>query len=132
MGDLTEDFSKWEFACLCGKCGMDGGHMSKEYITTLQVVRGVYGKRIDINSGERCPAHNKDVGGKDDSEHLEKDGFVEAGDIEISSSSERYELLPLLILNFPRIGIGDGFVHTGVRKSRAQNVAWVYGPKKKK
>ena len=123
MGDLTRNFSKREFACKCGDCQCDGSGMSKDFVNRLQRTRDRYGKPISVNSGVRCTAHNKDEGGKPDSEHLDGEG----GDIGAKTSRERYELLPLLMKEFNRIGISkDGFFHLGISKTKAQNVIWIY------
>jgi hypothetical protein len=123
MGDLTENFSKKEFACPCGECQDEDQGMSLDWVNRLQKVRTAYGMPITINSGVRCVAHNKDVGGKDDSEHLDGEG----GDIGVEFSHERWNLLPLLMQVFPRIGISkDGFFHLGISKTKAQNVLWIY------
>lgn len=84
MGDLTRNFSIWEFACPC--CGYYGD------ITTVQKlaealqklrnevcqIRGVDSK-VHIHSGYRCPKHNKEVGGEKNSQHL----YSRAADIHI-------------------------------------------------
>jgi uncharacterized protein YcbK (DUF882 family) len=58
MGDLTRNFSRYEFACQCG-CGFNTIDLT--LVGALQVFRDMIGKRININSGCRCPAHNKAV-----------------------------------------------------------------------
>lgn len=67
MGDLTENFSRWEFACKCG-CGFDDINIC--LVNRLQVVRDIIQVSIIINSGCRCKAHNKAVGGSSVSFHL--------------------------------------------------------------
>lgn len=74
MGDLTENFSRHEFACKgCGKVeGCIGGMdtIDFELVTLLQRFRDFIEKRITVNSGCRCPAWNKHVGGGENSQHL--------------------------------------------------------------
>jgi len=67
MGDLTENFSRKEFACRCG-CGFD--KISLCLVHRLQVVRDIFGLPIIINSGCRCKEYNKKVGGASLSVHL--------------------------------------------------------------
>ena len=122
MGDLSENFSAEEFGCKCGDCHGSGQGIDRGLITSLQVVRTIYGHPITINSGIRCVTHNQDVGGKSNSEHL--DGL--AVDISIPNSRARYDLLPLLLVNFPRLGIDKQFVHIGVSDTKSQRVTWVY------
>ena len=65
MGDITTNFSRHEFACECG-CGFDRIH--PHFVEDLQKGRNVFGKMI-IESGNRCPAHNKAIGGARNSIH---------------------------------------------------------------
>jgi uncharacterized protein YcbK (DUF882 family) len=67
MGDLTENFSRKEFACKCG-CGFD--EIDERLVNRLQVIRDISGLPIKINSGCRCQKHNKDVDGESLSFHL--------------------------------------------------------------
>ena len=67
MGDLTENFSRWEFACKCG-CGFDDINIG--LVNRLQVVRDIIQVPMTINSGCRCEAHNKFIVGSNLSFHL--------------------------------------------------------------
>lgn len=67
VGDITRNFSRWEFACRCG-CGLDS--IDERSVHRLQVVRDILQVRIDIRSGCRCKKHNYDVRGKPSSFHL--------------------------------------------------------------
>ncbi len=69
MGDITENFSRSEFACKCG-CGFD--QINIGLIHRLQVIRDILGVPIQVLSGCRCKKHNADplVGGEPDSYHL--------------------------------------------------------------
>jgi len=119
MGDLSEHFSKSEFACKCG-CGFDA--VSPAFIKRLEQVRTLYGKPIKVHSGCRCKKHNEEEGGKDDSSHL----YGEAGDLDTPNSTERYELLQFCLLYFNRVGVGKTFIHVDIDKAKPQDVCWVY------
>lgn len=67
MGDLTKNFSRYEFACKCG-CGFDT--VDFETLAALQAVRDYYNQPITVTSAARCAAHNAKVGGKPNSQHL--------------------------------------------------------------
>jgi uncharacterized protein YcbK (DUF882 family) len=67
MGDLTENFSRKEFACNCG-CGKD--NIDLRLVSRLQLIRDITGVKIKVNSGCRCVKHNKESGGTPDSAHL--------------------------------------------------------------
>lgn len=127
MGDLTKNFSRHEFACNCG-CGAD--RISLILVDKLQNVRDMFGKRIDINSGVRCKAHNKAVGGSEDSEHLPAPGDYgvgEGADLECAHSRHRYLLIKAMYAaGFKRIGPDDKFVHAGIRASKPQEQLWLY------
>jgi len=72
MGDLTKNFSLWEFACH----DADNTPVPEKYqdnalalAEQLQILRNEIG-RISINSGYRTPIYNKSIGGAQYSQHL--------------------------------------------------------------
>lgn len=71
MGDLTENFSRKEFACKCG-CGygMREGDVDPELLILLQFIRDAWNKPLHISSGCRCITHNRVIGGSLASKHL--------------------------------------------------------------
>ena len=71
MGDLTENFSRSEFASPDG-VPIPTRHNANllELARNLQVLRDTVGKPIIIHSGYRSPAHNAAVGGVSNSRHL--------------------------------------------------------------
>lgn len=130
MGDLSKNFSAWEFECKCG-CGT--GAMDPEFINALQILRNRYGKPITVRSGIRCPEHNAKVGGKPDSEHLPdpETGLTEGADLGYSGSHDRHIMVWAAHSPFRRVGIAKDFIHVGSRLSKDQEVTWIYPPKKK-
>ena len=128
MGDLSQNFSAWEFECKC-KCGT--GAMDPTFIERLQLMRAFLGRSIIIRSGVRCPEHNALVGGKPDSEHLPDPdtGLTSGADLEFFGSKERRVFNIASHYAFRRVGIADNFIHVGNRPSKAQGVTWIY-PKK--
>lgn len=86
MGDITKNFSLWEFACKCG-CGFDD--IDVRLVHRLQVVRDILQVEMAINSGCRCHKHNQKIKGKRYSFHLtgqaadwtieDEEKFMEAG-----------------------------------------------------
>lgn len=120
MGDLTKDFSRWEFECPCG-CGFDT--VDIELVTHFQYERDYFGVPITITSGCRCPEYNRLKGGADDSQHL----YGRAGDSKIKgvSPQARYEYYNS---RWPRrYGIGlytkRNFLHFDTRSGKAAR--WV-------
>ncbi|HHV41964.1 MAG TPA: DUF882 domain-containing protein [Clostridiaceae bacterium] len=64
--NLAPNFKLREFECKhCGTVKID-----PELVRRLQVMRDEIGKPIIINSGYRCPEHNRAVGGAAGSQHL--------------------------------------------------------------
>ena len=67
MGDISENFSRHEFACEC-ECGFDT--VDSETLMIAQAMRDAFG-RADIISGCRCAAHNATIeGAAPDSQHI--------------------------------------------------------------
>lgn len=67
MTQLSENFSRSEFACNCG-CGEDT--VDAELINILQAFRKEINRKVTILSGCRCEKHNAEEGGKQNSMHL--------------------------------------------------------------
>ena len=67
MGDLTENFSRFEFECKCG-CGKQD--IDERLVNRLQLVRDIANIPIKINSGCRCVLHNEASKGEPNSLHL--------------------------------------------------------------
>ena len=66
MANNTKNFKVSEFACHCGNCE---NKIEQKIIDIAQKIRDKAGVPIHINSGYRCPAHNKKVGGVANSKH---------------------------------------------------------------
>jgi len=98
-----------EFLCPC--CGQGVEEMSKGLLYMLDTARDIAGIPFIINSGFRCPKHNKEVGGSPASSHLE--GV--AADIKADNSKKRYLIVKALIqAGFHRMKIGEKHIHTDI------------------
>jgi len=114
------DFSDWEFNCKCG-CGLN--NMTPTFLWKLQQCRTEANVKFIVTSGSRCERYNKDIGGRDNSEHL----YGEAADIFTPSSHIRFKILAAAFcVGFKRIGIGPTYIHLGNKTSHPQQVAWGY------
>lgn len=112
-------FKEEEFKCPC----CNRVFINPILIPTLDLIRSDYGKPMVVNSGFRCPSHNRTVGGAAQSEHL----IGTAADIACTNNADRYKLVSLCYKHgIKRIGIGKTFVHIGVSLSAAQEVIWLY------
>lgn len=117
MGDLTRNFSNSEFSCKCG-CGFDD--ISLELVAVLQAIRDITGP-LKINSGCRCEAYNKSIGGKELSAHPDGD----AADLHCISSTMRFQIIDTALqLGVSRIGVYKNFIHLDLSNRLPLEVIW--------
>jgi len=57
MGDLTKNFSSWEFECRCGHLHTEDEQINPQFVEILQKLRDSWERPINILSGYRCPCH---------------------------------------------------------------------------
>ena len=112
MGDLSDHFSRAEFACKCG-CGRDTVDM--ELLAICEAVRYVEGGPVTVTSGHRCEAHNERVGGSGRSQHL----HGRAADLAVSSPREVYEWLCRRYPDQYGFGLYAQWVHVDSRSGPA-------------
>jgi uncharacterized protein YcbK (DUF882 family) len=55
MGDISDNFSRWEFECSCG-CGFKSVDIQLTYI--LEKIRNYFNRIVNVNCGCRCKNHN--------------------------------------------------------------------------
>lgn len=125
MGDLTTNFSRYEFECKCG-CGAD--RVDRMFIFTLQLVRERAGFAFEVVSGCRCLEHNAKEGGTPKSDHITDDRWIcEGADIKVSGGIQRFKIIEAAIeCGVRRIGPAKSFVHLGTALRNPQGVLWVY------
>jgi len=116
---LSRNFSKSELSCNCGECEPI---ISDILVTRLQSLRDICGHSLSINSGYRCPKHNKAIGGAPNSMHTK--GIA----VDISTSGwgadKLHRFLSLAFsLGFNGIGIASNYFHIDVRSVAAM---WKY------
>ena len=108
-------FKREEFACKCG-CGQDT--VDYELIEVLDRLREWAGAPVTVTSGNRCPEHNKKIGGASTSQHTRG----RAADI-VVKGKEPFQVYRRLEEWYPyQYGIGhyDGWVHIVTRVGRAR------------
>jgi zinc D-Ala-D-Ala carboxypeptidase len=119
MENITDNFSRAEYACKCG-CGKD--NIKDELAIKVQQVRDILGRSITINSGIRCSNHNSAINATPTSSHIE--GW--AADLAYNGASNRYELLHAAMQVFDRVGIAKTFIHVDVDANKTAGVVWMY------
>lgn len=109
---LSPHFLAAEFACNhCGKNSPDG--VPKELLDYLEQLRAEYDSPVIINSGYRCPTHNRNVGGATHSRHLVGD----AADVAVKGvdPANVYAFLNELVGDAGGVGKYQTFTHIDVR-----------------
>ena len=113
------NFDISEFACRC--CGEN--HMDELFLEKLDLARDIAGIPFAINSGYRCPKHNKAVGS---SSNNHTSGC--ATDIKAEDSVTRMRVLRGLIkAGFERVGLHKSFIHADTMDAVGKPEAcWFY------
>jgi len=97
--------------------------MKRGTVDRFQLAREISAVPYVINSGYRCPDHNREVGGTKTSSH--QAGY--AADIQCNMYSRRWKILDGLVkAGFTRIGIGKSFIHADDDPNKTPGVIWVY------
>lgn len=112
---ITAHFNTDEFRCPhCRQLPWDEIRIAylKALCNELELVRRVLNRPILINSGYRCPEHNKAVGGKPNSMHLK----CLAADIAVRglTGMEIFRAIHKSKANFSGIGIASSYVHVDI------------------
>ena len=105
-------FNSSEFECHCNNSDCVDQKISIELVEKLDNMRKACGKAIKINSAYRCAKHNKAVGGKDNSSHM--DGIA----VDLYSPILRVdELVKLVDRFFDNVGINviRNWCHVDIR-----------------
>lgn len=121
-------FTTAELSCRCG-CGRKD--MDQRTIDMIEKIRRQFGVPVFPNSGIRCEAHNRIVGGKDLSQHLPRSesgvivygtrpgGAGRAVDFNLKgySTEKVYRILDRAAIDLGVVGLGKypGFVHADTR-----------------
>ena len=106
-------FEMKEFACKC--CGQlpPSAEQNLQALVdhVLDPARERLGMPITVNSGYRCPAHNKAVGGVKNSQHLKG----EAADITCADNKRLAEIIEQLG-NFDQLLVYPTFLHVSYKR----------------
>ena len=113
MGDLSDHFSRHEFACNCG-CGKDT--VDAELLTICEIVREIEGGPVRVASGHRCRVHNQRAGGASKSQHL----YGRAADLIVRDPEHTALILDQKFPDKYGIGVYDHWIHVDSRADRAR------------
>jgi len=96
-------FTQKELACpCCGRCEMD-----PVFMVTLELIRVAAGIPFIVNSGYRCPVHNKAVGSTSDNHPSGK-----AIDIRAVDGVTRWKIIAAAFdVGGVSIGVGKTYIH---------------------
>lgn len=116
---VFENFKPEHFVCKCEGLCDHGDEIDRDLVAGLQLIRDEIGEPLYVNSGVRCPEHNKNEGGMESSRHL----FGLAADVwalgkipeELAAIAEKQERFIL-----GGVGLYNSFVHLDVRGRRAR------------
>ena len=109
-----------EFDCPC--CGQNA--MEQAFLNMLDNARHIAMVPFVINSGYRCPGHNKDprVGGSATSSHL----LGLAADIKCTNSRDRFKIIRAFYkVGFKRFTPKPTFIHVDLDLLKDQEVMWL-------
>lgn len=110
---LSKNFNVREFACKCNGC--NNIKIDEALVSQLQNIRTYFGKPLTINSGYRCSAHNKKVGGATNSYHVKGQAAdIAVKDVAPSDVAKYAESIGVL-----GIGLYDNFVHIDTRTTKS-------------
>jgi zinc D-Ala-D-Ala carboxypeptidase len=116
---MLQHFELDEFKCPC----CQKNEIKNTLVLKLDMARHYAGVPFRVNSGFRCPQHNKAVGGVPNSSHPA--GW--AADIAATNSVLRFKILSGLIkAGFHRIGIANTFIHADYDPIKPAGVIWIY------
>ncbi len=117
---MSKYFKPEEFTCKCG-CGLN--NVDPQLVELLEAAREIAGIPFVINSGCRCEEHNKNVGGTENSTHIEG----KAADIRCTDSRSRFKIKQALYAaGAKRIGHHPSFIHVDVATDKSQEVEFIY------
>ena len=123
MGDLSKNFSRFEFACQDGDCPHCGGcsPVDSRLVDSLQLFRDMIGKSLHVNSGFRCliwnrtPVRQGGPGSHDGSQHTRGT----AADIALAEGMTAEDMKAVAerigAFQYGGIGLYDTFIHLDVR-----------------
>jgi len=116
MFKLSENLTRNEFKCNCGKCDYDT--VDAELVVVVQGLRDHFNAPVKVTSGNRCPDYNIKVGGAKNSYHPRG----RAADVQVAGVMPD-DVYAYLVTKYPdQYGIGKyhSFTHIDTRSTMAR------------
>lgn len=119
--DDIQFFSRTEFRCPCGRCGGFPVEPQESMVRTVDEIRRRLGIPVSIvdggGSGVRCAAHNAEVGGVANSQHL----YGLAADLHSAASPAQMKAVAEDVMGRTGgIGLYDWGIHLDTRQGYAR------------
>lgn len=112
---LSKNFKSTEFDCHCVRGNCRETDIDENLVEILQKIRNHFKKPVTINSGYRCAAHNKNVGGAFYSQHV----LGKAADIVVKGIKPLEVAQYCESIGVKGIGLYDTFVHVDTRTKKS-------------
>lgn len=120
MGDLSKNFSRWEFECKGVECCGHSGPVDMRLVCALQELRNMAGSALHISSGFRCRKHNSTIrNASPTSQHT----VATAADVwsrEHSPSALAEMAETIDIFKYGGMGLYSGHLHVDIRLGRVR------------
>lgn len=115
---LSTHFNSKNFDCKCLRGECDQTLVCVELIAALETLSKLFGS-LQINSGYRCLAHNKEIGGEPGSFHMKG---MAADVVPMFAPIKEFALVANEMVEFANSGMGlyNKFVHLDIRDGRAR------------
>lgn len=110
--DRWPNFTPKELSCMCKFCRGEL-YFDEQSFDAIQMLRHLVERVVFINSGHRCIAHNKLVGGVKQSEHLKM-----AFDVALAGHVHKNLLKSAVQAGFTGIGLYSTFIHLDLGRKR--------------
>lgn len=125
MEDISEKIEEFRNKLIC-PCGCGVNRTTSEFISTLYMAQGVYGKPFIITSGSRCMKHNVEKGGASDSASL----YGEHADLSYPTPADLFLIIKSLIdAGFERFRLYPHHIHVDRHpKYPVPSFAWANYP----
>lgn len=131
LGDLSTNFSSWEFRCPCRRCRRKKVKVSELLLFKLEKIVMIIDNSVEVHkpvivlSGNRCEEENKRIGGFPNSKHI-PNPYGEGVDITVEGMTPIELGLVAEEVGGLRIGIAKWGIHVDVGPPSPSKF-WCYG-----